>query len=536
MKGKVLRTIAAFLCIIIGVGIFAGCGTTGTTDPAAPAPGGTTDPAAPAPGGSTGSTAELRVITIATNRNPVNLDPHNQADMGSEAIIRHIYNSLIHRTPDGGLHPNLAKEWEYADDNMSITVYLRDDVTWHNGDPFTAEDVKFSYERQLRLPLERQYVALMDDCTVIDPHTVRINLHTPAPGVFMTNITGASSNIVPKDYTEKMEAEGKALGEHPIGTGPYKFVSFTPNDQVVLVRNEDYFGIPAANAGLTFKIIVDDAARTIALETGDADFVVEVPSADVDRIDNDPTLELYTFESAWMEYVCLNQTKAPFDNILVRQAIAHLVDREAIIAVAENGRAKPLYTPAGHGDMTYVDLPNLYPYDVEKAKELLAQAGYPNGFEAEAVTVLPHRERIAVVLQQSFEQAGINLIITPKEMADYLEYTARGDHEIMLGSRNTAPEPESGIGPLYRSTSSPDVGNRWFLRDTKIDEYFDAALLLVDLAERQPIYHQMHRYIMEQAYTLPLYTRDGMVAYRSGLVGAEIFPFGAHFYTQLHYE
>ncbi len=547
---KTSKVIAVFLCLVLLAGALAGCGNSGSSAPAssgssAPASSGSSAPAssgssAPA---STGSSAPAtpavdtdRIIRVGTNRNPILLDPHTQGDMGSEAICRHVYAPIVSYTPDGEVHPNIAESWDIADDGMSITFHLRKDVTFHNGDPLTAEDIKFSFERQLSIPDERQYVLLMDDVDVIDDYTCRVNLNTPAPAVFLVNVSGAASTIVPKNYTEKMEAEGKSISDAPIGCGPYKFVSFTSYDECVLERWDDFWGEKPANAGLTFKIITDDAAKTIALETGEIDFLVETPTIDYSRIDENPDLVLEPYDTAWMEYLCINNQKAPFDDIRVRQALSYLVDRDAIVAIAENGHGTPLYCPAAKGDISYTDLENKYPYNVEKAKELLAEAGYPNGFEVEILTGQGYREQTAVVLQQSFEQAGIKVNVRVMETAALFEATVKGDHSLALMARNTDADPEAGIGPLYRSTATPEEGNRWFIRDPKIDEYFDAALVPTAMSERQKIYAEMHNYIMEQAYTIPLYTKDNCVSYAKGLTGAMLFPNGAHMYDQLHFE
>jgi len=480
--------------------------------------------------------AELKVINIGQTSDVLSFDPHDQNDMGSATALRHIYSRLVKVTKAGEVAGDLAADWKISDDNYTVTFNLRKGVKYHDGVEFTADDVKFSFEKQKTFPKEAHNIAMVDTVTVVDPYTVAVKLTNPAPAVFLMTITHVGCSIVPKIYTEKMVADGKSINEFPIGTGPYKFVSHRGYDRAILVPFEGYFGTKPANAGLTIKIIPDDSARTIALETGDIDFLVNVPPVDVRRIQDNKNLALDAYPSTWMEFLVLNQMKTPFDNKLVRQAISHLMDREAIIAVAENGQAVPLYSPIAHGQVSYSEMFNKYPYDIDKAKALLAEAGYPNGFKTEVMLFATNRENTAVIMQQSFEKVGIIMSIQNMERGAFYDATGAGQHDMDLGGWIAGDEPDSALGPLYRSTSAGDAGNRWFLRDPKIDQYMDEAKLPADMSERRAIYAKLFEYMIEEAHTIPLYTKNESVARKANLVGAQLFNTGQHFYDQLHFE
>ena len=541
MKKKTARISALLIIAMMLVGIFAACGgntgttttaggtsTTATASTTAAASGGDTTTAAAATGGGD-------IITIGQTSDVLSFDPHAQNDMGSGSVLRHIYNRLVAVTPDNQIVPELAESWEVLDD-YTIAFKLREDVKWHDGDGFKASDVKYSYERQAVSTHQVQNMSLMKEVEVIDDYNLKIHLKDPAPGVFLLTITHVGCSILGEDQEAAAIAAGKTYNEMPIGTGMYQFVSWKAYDRTVIEPFADYWGAKPANAGLTFKIIPDDPARTIALEAGDIDLLVNVPAVDVQRVRDTASLVLNEYPSTWMEFLVFNLQKSPFDNTKVRQAFSHLIDRESIIAVAESGEAQPLYSPISAGQTAYSPMDNKYPYDVDAAKALLTDAGFGGGFDCEVMLFATNREQTAVIMQQSLQMAGINMGIKNMERAAFYDATALGEHQLDLGGWIAGVEPDSTISPLYHSTSPGDAGNRWFLKDPVVDDYLFKAKIAPEMSERKTIYNDMFHHIMDNAYTVPLYTKNECIAYNAKLVGAVVYSTGSHMYDQLHFE
>lgn len=475
------------------------------------------------------------VINIGQTSDILSFDPHAQNDLGSASVLRHIYDTLVRIGPDNQLVPCLAESWEIADDN-TVVFKLRPGVKFHNGDPFTAEDVKFSLERQKKSARQAYNVAIVESVEVIDELTCRVRLKEPATGLLLSSLSHYGSSIVGKSATEKVEATGQTINDKPIGTGPYSFVSFKANDRTVIEKNPDYFGKMPANDQLVFKIIPDGSARTIALETGGIDLLVNVESVDVKRVRANKKLFLEEYASTWMEFIILNNAKPPFDKRVVREAIAHLVQRDGIIRVAESGEATPLFSPIASGAYSYTaDVPH-YDYDVAKAKALLAEGGYPDGFECKVYLFGENRSRTAQVLQALFEEAGIALSVELMERGAYYDTVGDGVHSMALGGLISSYDPDATFSPYFYSKSTGRMGNRWFYNSPAADALIDGAKREADPEIRLKMYADLQRQIIEDVVMVPLYTLKGTVGRRADLKGLVVYATGQHMYDQLHFE
>lgn len=480
-------------------------------------------------------TQEKRYVTILQNVDIQSFDPQAQNDSGSWTVIRHIYDTLVRSDENNALYPCLAESWEFPDD-QSILFHLRKGVVFHNGDSMTAEDVKFTLDRAKESAKQKTMIAAYESSEIVDEYTVLVHLNQPCNQVLLNALSRNGCSIVPKSYTENLEASGKSLNEAPIGTGPYKFVSFRAGDRTVMDANENYFG-EVKNDGIILRIITDSSAALIAMETGEADMLLEVAATDIDMVRTNSNLELFFYDSTRFEYMGFNTLREPFTDIRVREALMHLVNREDIIKVACNGEATANYGCLAHGAVGYTDDVKHYEYDLELAKKLLAEAGYADGFEVTYYTYGDVRLKVAQVLQASFAQAGITLKIEAMESGPLFDLLDAKEFDLAALSRNSnSPDTDMTVSQLYYSTSTGVASNIWTLQDPECDRLIDEARIQADPAVRKAMYAQLQQRVMELCVICPFYTTRAFVATSSNLKGLTVYRTGMHMFNTLYFE
>lgn len=470
-------------------------------------------------------------IVIAQKADIVSLDPHATNDSPSANLTRQIYSALLRTNTEMEYEGDLAESWETLSPTET-QFNLRKGVKWHDGSDFTAKDVKFSIERQQEGANVKHLVNMITEVKVIDDYTVVIVTDKPT-GPLLANLAHSASRIVP----EKAVTEyGDKFAEHPIGTGPMKFVEWVPGDKVVLERFDDYFeGLPATER-LVVRVIPEGTSRTIALETGEVDLILDVEPIDKGKIEGNSELKLYEKMSNRIEWLSLHNGKAPFDNKLVRQAISYAIDKESVNIVATDGRGMIANTVTGPTVLGYNKDINLYEYNPEKAKELLAQAGYPNGFTTTLWSSGDVRNRSAEVIQANLADVGITAEIELLEWGAYLEKTAAGEHDMhLLGWSNLTGDGDGGLYPNFHSQSVGASGNRCFFINDEVDKLLEGGRVETDFAKRPQYYYDAQTIIMEEAAMVPLYYQPTEVGARADLQGVELHPGSLHRFHMLHY-
>ena len=260
-----------------------------------------------AAGGESGDLNETKTLVIAHGAYPQTLDIQNQSDVYSSRPAGMIFERLMTITPDGEYAPVLAESWEY-EDNTHLVFHLRENVTFHNGDPMTAEDVKWSLIRAINSAHVSSKAAFInpDDITIIDDHTIKVGYLYPNASAYAAFAQPGLSILPSKLYADADTAE---ISNNPIGTGPYKYVDSVNGESVTFVRNEDYWGEPAKIKNMVWKTITENANRTIELETGGAHFAYDIPPTDMDRVESDEDLTLLAGPNFTIQYVCYNTQK-----------------------------------------------------------------------------------------------------------------------------------------------------------------------------------------------------------------------------------
>jgi len=357
-------------------------------------------------------------LVVGVVLEPPHLDPTaGEAAAIDEVLYANVFEGLTRIGSGGEVLPALAQKWDISEDGKVYTFHLHTGVKFHDGTDFDAGDVKFSLDRardEKSTNAQKGLFAQIDSVEVVDPATVKVTLKQPQ-GSFLYNMGWGDAVIVAPE-----SAEGNK--EKPVGTGPFRFENWARGSSITIVRNPDYWGEPVALEKAEFRIVPDAAAAVPALLSGDVQAFPMFPADAVDQVRDDPRFEVVIGATEGETLLSINNKKAPFDNLKVRQAISHALNREEIIQGASNGLGTPIGSHFSPGNAAYVDLTGTYPYDPEKAKALLAEAGFPNGFEATLkLPPTPYARQGGEIIASQLRQVGINLRIIPVEWSDWLD-------------------------------------------------------------------------------------------------------------------
>ena len=350
---------------------------------------------------------------------PPHLDPTAGAAAAiDEVVYANLFEGLTRVGPSGEVLPALAESWTVSDDGKTYTFKLHTGVKFHDGSDFTADDVKFSLDRARAADstnAQKGLFAAIDTVEAVDPATVKVTLKNPQ-GSFLYNLGWGDAVIVAPE-------SAAANKEKPVGTGPFKFDNWAKGSAISIVKNPDYWGEPAGLDRAEFRIVPDAAAAIPALLSGDVQAFPNFNVGDaLPQVQSDPRFKVAIGSTEGETILSTNNRKAPFDNLKVRQAIAHAIDRKAIIDGASSGLGTPIGSHFSPANKAYVDLTGTYPHDIAKAKELLKEAGLENGFSAtlKLPPVAYARDGGQIVASQ-LREIGVNLEIIPVEWADWLK-------------------------------------------------------------------------------------------------------------------
>jgi len=358
-------------------------------------------------------------LVIGVVLEPPHLDPTaSAAGAIDEILYANVFEGLTRIGPNGEVLPGLAESWEVTEDGKVYTFKLRQGVKYHDGSDFDAEDVKFSLDRARAadsVNAQKALFAAIDTVEAVDPQTVKVTLKQPQ-GSFLYNMGWGDAVIVAPE-----SAEGNK--EKPIGTGPFRFERWAKGASVTLAKNPDYWGDAVALDKAEFRFIPDAAAAVPAILSGDVQAFPSFPAGDaLAPIKADPRFSVVIGATEGETILAMNNAKAPFDNIKVRQAISHALDREEIILGATDGLGVPIGSHFSPANEAYEDLTGTYPHDVDKAKALLAEAGFADGFSATIKLPPPPYARISgEIITSQLAEIGIKLEIVPMEWAQWLE-------------------------------------------------------------------------------------------------------------------
>ena len=484
--------------------------------------------------------AKEREVSIGLQAQVTAMDPHYHNLSPNNSLLIHIFEPLVKRDANQKLVPGLATSWRAVDD-LTWEFKLRPNVKFHDGSPFTAEDVVFTYSRAPNVPNSPSsfatFVKPIVETKVVDPLT--IVFRTATPHVLLPSDL-ASVYIVSKRHGEKAATEDYNSGKAAIGTGPYKFAEYIPNQRVVLKANYGYWGGEEPWDKITFKILTNAAARVAALLSGDVQMIESVPTADIAKLSKDPNVSLFDKVSNRVIYVHMNQStdksppyvfdksgkpleRNPFRDARVRKALSLAINRDAISERIMEKKG----VPAGQllPDVFYGTSRKLKPpkYDPAAAKKLLAEAGYPNGF---ALTIhgpnnrYINDDKIAQAIAQFYTRIGLDVKVETMPANVYFnKATALEFGYMLLGWGTESGEQGSAMRSLL-ATRNPEKGmgvnNRGRYSNADFDRVLEQALVTMDDKKREALIQQAAEIVMGDTGLIPIHYEVSTWATRKG--------------------
>ncbi|UJW59383.1 glutathione ABC transporter substrate-binding protein [Bacillus sp. A116_S68] len=538
-KSKTLKAALLSVSMVVALGACASEPDNNAGNDAAPADNGNANNAEG--GDATDADVDTDNLVIGTLSDAEAMDPHGSNDVPSSNVQTNIFETLVKHSADMELEPLLATEWEAtADDVWEFT--LRDDVTFHDGSEFNAEVVKANIERILDedVASPRSFLYnMVEEIVVVDDYTVEFHTaypFAPLPSHLAHNGGGMISlEAIEADY-EAMEDGGQPgdyINENPIGSGFFKFEAWQTGDRVELVRNDDYWGEPAQVQSVTFKVVPEDLTRIGELETGTAHVIDPVSPSDKARVENTDGIDVYETESLSLSYIGFNLQKEPFDDPLVRQALSMAINKDDIIEGVLEGTGTPAVGPIGEQVFGFSDEVEALPYDPERAQELLAEAGYEDGFET-TIWTNDNRERMdmAELVQAQLAVIGVDVEIEVLEWGAYLDNTAQGEHDMfILGWVTVTGDADYGMHALFHSDNHGEAGNRSFIANDELDNLLDQAREETDESAREALYKEAMEILVDEAPMLYIYHQTYLDGVRDEVQGYWKHPNGLY---QLH--
>ena len=469
--------------------------------------------AAPASTAERAATNEI-VIGIAQDLDNT-LDPHYAVAAGTREVMFNVFEGLVKPTSEGDLVPAVASDYSISEDGLTYTFTLRDGIKFHNGEDVKTSDIVWSIQRNADAsegePLIPAFSSIADITS--DDTTVTVTLSEPN-NEFLSYMTVA---ILPEDY-DKQDTD-------PVGCGPFRFVSRVAQESIVLERFEDYWGEPAHLDRVTYKVNEKMEGLVMGLQSGALDLVSHLSTTETAQLSADD----FNIEEGTMNLVqalYLNNSVEPFDNILVRQALCYAVDRQGILDMAFDGYGHLLGSGVYPAFGKYFDdsLTDYYTYDPEKAMELLAEAGYPNGFEM-TITVpsnyQPHVNTGEVIAEQ-LSAVGITATLEPVEWATWLsDVYAGGKYQSTIIGLTANDMTARALLERYNSAAD---NNFIFYKNDEYDKLYAEAITTYDDEAQTAIYKEMERNLTENAASVYIQDMADMVAVRKGLTGLQFYP------------
>jgi ABC-type transport system substrate-binding protein len=475
--------------------------------------------------------AAQNTLTIALPVEPASIDAHIPTDSPSAMVTSHIFETLYRwDSVSGQIVPHLATSAEMSEDGLQWTLTLRDDVTFHNGMPFNAEVVKGSMERLADPDTAAPFawiLGLIEETEVVDEFTVRFRLESPfAP--FLSHLTHSGVAIVHPDVVAEL---GERHSEEPVGTGPFRVVNWDRGNQVVLERYEDYWGELPGIERLVFRTVPEDTTRVAMLESGEVD-VARVPPQDVSRLNANPNVTVENVSGVRTIFIYFNHTKEPFTDLRVRQAINHAVNMEEIAEFVHAGTARPSDAAIAPGIFGYSPV-GRYDHDPELARQLLTEAGYPDGLDVvlhSPTARYPGDIQTSEAIQSQLAEVGINATIETMEWTSYIPFTGRPVEEnevemAMLGWGTVTGDADYGLYALFHSSQHAPAGfNRGFYTNTVVDALLDEARTSDDIPLREQLYADVLQILYDDAAWLFLHSETQIVGVRNDVEGLVIHP------------
>ncbi len=494
-------------------------------------------------GGGTGSSTDgvRDTLIFSAPADATTLDPHNTTDTESDQVIQMVFETLIGFDDEMRIVGRLAERWEVEEDGVTWTFHLRRGVSFHDGAPFDAHAVQRNFARVLD-PAQGhkrfQLFEMIERVDVVDEHTVRIVTEYPF-GAFEPTMAHVSAAIVSPAVAESAGSRFGTTAEATSGTGPYRVVRWRKDQEIELERVEGHWTGTPPTRRLLYRPIPENAARVMALEAGDVDVISRVPPPDMRRLEASGHVAVLRTVSIGAQQFRFNMTKAPFKDPRVRRAIAHAVDRRAIVDTLLAGFATPstsALTPIMRG---YANLGEI-PYDLERARSLLRDAGYPNGFRTTIATTprYPMGVELAEVLASQLKLVGIEASIDVYDWGTMVQFwqglpPEKNPQEIfIMGAGASTADADWGLRPIFQ-TAPTNENNYGYYSNAEFDRVIQAAMRETDDDARQALYRRAQEIVyLEDPGAIWLFDNYYLVAARLAVEGVTPSALGTVTFTR----
>ncbi|KGX86615.1 ABC transporter substrate-binding protein [Pontibacillus litoralis] len=454
------------------------------------------------------------------------LDPHLSAASGTYEIMYNVFEGLLKPNEQGEVIPAIADDYSISEDGLTYTFILRKDVTFHNGEPVTTDDVKYSMERLMGVdtgkPLAESFTNI-ESVEASDEKTVVIKLKD-VDSSFLTQMTVA---ILPKGYDKH--------NEHPIGAGPFKFVEYSPEQKIVLEKNEDYYveGIPYLDE-VEFRIIPDSEAALLSFKAGEIDMYPRIGNERIEELGDE--FNYIQGDQNMVQLMTMNHEREPFNDRTVRKAINYTIDVNEIIETAAFGFGTKLGSNMSPAMEKYYQsgLEDTYNVDIKKSKQLLEEGGYPDGFETTISVPSNYQFHVdtAQVIAQQLEQVGIKANIELVEWGVWLDRIYKGrDYDMTIIGLTGKLDPHKVLG-RYESTYAANFYN---YNNEEYDEIIQQAKKETDDEKRVNLYKEAQEILTNDAVAVYIMDPNFSVAMRSDLAGYKLYPLYVQDMSSIHY-
>ncbi len=509
MSGSRWLTVVLLFVMVAAV---VACGPT-PAPPAEPTSGAPVTEATEAP--SSDEPSEGGTIVVGLQAEPTTLDSQQISDYNSHRAAYGIYDMLLRfKDESTEVEPGLAERWEISDDGLVYTLYLRQGIKFHDGTDFNAEAVKFNIDRQIdpdhpyhdtgEFPYAEFTWGMVSQVEVVDEFTVKFTLEDR----FAPFLNHLAMHPAAMASPAAIEERGRDFSINPVGTGPFKFVSWTPGVEVVLEKNPDYWrGEPKVDR-VIYRPIIEDQSRLTELEAGSVNFIVNVPPDDLARLREDTRFTIVEQPGMHTWWVAFNHTREPFNDVRVRQAMNYAVNKQAIVDNILQGTGTLAVNPLPPVVWSYIDDVQTYPYDPDRARELLAEAGYPDGFSCvfwlpESGSGMQQPVVMGTAMQADWQAVGIDCEIQTFEWGTYLERVIvppeEAEFDLMemswIGDNG---DPDNHLFILLSGEQFPPNGyNMGFYQNDEVDALLAEARVTLDRDKRTELYQQAQKLIAE---------------------------------------
>ncbi len=463
-------------------------------------------------GGADSGQASGGTVVAGIAGEPDQLDPHNTTAYFSFQVLENVFDTLVQPDENLEMVPALAESWDVSEDQLTWTFHLREDVTWHDGSEFTADDVAYSLNRIIDEELANSWrFAAVESIEATDASTVTITVTSPSPNL-LANLGGFKGVAI----VQQANVESGEIGTAPIGTGPFELANYATGDSIELVANPDYWGGAPDVAGVTFEFIPEPTTALAALQAGEIHWTDNLPPQQVASIGEELELGQVGSNDYW--YLALNQANEPYDDVRVRQAISYAIDREAITEATMYGNATVNQTAIPESSAFYTPY-DRYSHDPAQAQALLDEAGVAEGdltMDLMVASDYPETVQAAQIIESQLAEVGIAVEIRTLDFGTWLDEQGQGNFDMLMMGWLGNLDPDDFY---YSQHHSEGGNNHQGYANPEVDELLEQGRVETDEAARKEIYDQAATMIADDASYIYLYNPDVVQAWSPDLTG-----------------